>query len=94
MLTLRCLITAIALLGSVYSQAQVQPCIDVRAARKNNAAGQGVYDFNNKWTPGTTLKVSFMNGTDWQKEKVKQYCPQWSRYANVKFEFIAQEPEI
>ncbi|MEI9909117.1 MAG: M12 family metallopeptidase [Bacteroidota bacterium] len=88
----RRLITAIVLLVSVYSQAQVQPCIDVRADRKNNAAGQGVYDFNNKWTPGTTLKVSFMNGNDWQKEKVKQYALQWSRYANVKFEFMAQGP--
>jgi serralysin len=70
------------------SHAQILPCIDVRTTKKESGAGQGVYDFNNKWTPGTTLKVSFINGTDWQKEKVKQYAPAWSSYANVKFEFL------
>lgn len=80
----------IAILLSVYSYAQIQPCLDVRTTKRESGAGQGVYDFNNKWTPGTTLKVSFIGGTDWQKEKVKQYAPLWSRVANVKFEFIPQ----
>lgn len=80
--------TVIALLISAGALAQIQPCIDVRAARFNNGAGQGVYDFNNKWTPGTTIKVSFLDGTDWQKEKVEQYAPVWSRYANVTFNFL------
>ena len=87
---LRHLLPVITLLSSVYSQAQIQPCIDVRAARTNTGAGQGVYDFNNKWTPGIMLRISFLNGTDWQKEKVKQYAPIWCRYANVKFDFLAQ----
>jgi serralysin len=90
MFAFRHFLTAIALLFSFISQAQVQPCIDVRAARKNNGAGQGVYDFNNKWTPGTTLRVSFINGTDWQKAKVKQFAPGWSQYANVRFDFLTQ----
>lgn len=85
---LRKLLPPITLLVSSYLQAQIQPCIDVRTTRKNTGAGQGVYDFNNKWTPGTTLRVSFVNGTEWQKEKVKLYAPLWSRYANVKFDFI------
>jgi hypothetical protein len=88
MLSVRYSLTAIVLLISVYSQAQVQPCIDVHLTRRNTGGGQGVYDFNNKWTPGTTLKVSFINGTEWQKSKVKQYAPAWSQYANVKFDFI------
>ena len=79
---------AIVLLISLVSQAQIQPCIDVISAKRREAgAGQGVFDFNNKWTPGTTLKVSFIGGTDWQKEKVKLYAPGWSKYANVKFDF-------
>ena len=74
---------------SFISHAQIQPCIDVISAkRRETGAGQGVYDFNNKWTPGTTLKVSFVDGTQWQHDKVKLYAPVWSRYANVKFEFI------
>lgn len=88
MLSLRRSLTAIALLLSVYSQAQIQPCIDVRTTVRNTGAGQGVYDFNNKWTPGITLKVSFINGSDWQKQKVKQYAVGWCQYANVKFDFI------
>ncbi len=83
-------LVAIFLFISICSRAQIQPCIDVRAARKSTSAGQGVYDFNNKWTPGITLKVSFLNGTDWQKSKVKQYAVVWSQYANVKFDFLAQ----
>jgi serralysin len=88
MLSIRQSLTAIVLFVSVYSQAQIQPCIDVRLAHRNTGAGQGVYDVNNKWTPGTTLKVSFLNGTDWQKSKVKQYAPGWCQYANVKFDFL------
>src|SRR5215813_10565237 len=90
MLSLRHLAFTTLLFFSIYSQAQIQPCIDVRAARKNTGAGQGVYDFNNKWTPGKTLTVSFINGSDWQKEKVKQYAVGWCKYANVKFDFITQ----
>ncbi len=71
----------------LYGTSQIQPCIDVRAARESNTAGQGVYDFNNKWTPGTTLKVTFIGGTAWQQAKVKQYAPVWSSHANIKFEF-------
>ena len=67
---------------------QVQPCIDVRTGPNNRDAGRGVYDFNNKWTPGTSITVSFMNGTDWQKEQVKKFAPLWSKYANVKFNFV------
>ncbi|MFI5128941.1 MAG: M12 family metallopeptidase [Chitinophagales bacterium] len=90
MIPIRHSFTAIVFLISAYTQAQVQPCIDVRTTRRNTGAGQGVYDFNNKWTPGATLKVSFMNGSDWQKEKVKQYAIGWCRFANVKFDFISQ----
>ncbi|MEI9944721.1 MAG: M12 family metallopeptidase [Chitinophagaceae bacterium] len=88
MFSIEARLTVVALLISGVLFAQVQPCIDVRTARRDNGAGQGVYDFNNKWTPGTTVKVSFMDGTDWQKDKVKQYAPVWCRFANVKFEFL------
>ncbi len=78
----------ILLFLSFVSEAQVQPCIDVISTkRRETGAGQGVYDFNNKWTPGATIKVSFLDGSDWQKEKVRQYAPGWSKYANVNFDF-------
>ena len=70
------------------ANSQVQPCIDVRTSSREAGAGQGVYDFNNKWTPGAVINVSFIGGTDWQQSKVKQYAPIWSQYANVKFNFL------
>ncbi len=79
-----------ALLFSFISQSQVQPCIDVRTTATVRGAEQGVYDFNNKWTPGTTLKVSFIGGNAWQHDKVKLYAPGWSEYANIKFQFLSQ----
>src|SRR5687767_14384154 len=83
------ILLAVCLLFSVPSIAQIQPCIDVSSAkRRETGAGQGVYDINNKWTPGSTLKVSFMNGSSWQHEKVKFYAPGWCKHANVKFDFI------
>ncbi len=78
-----------AVLFYVSATAQIQPCLDMRVAREGSSAGQGVYDFSNKWTPGITLKVTFIGGTTWQRSKVKQYAPVWSNHANVKFEFPA-----
>lgn len=90
MILTRNLLTIVFVFLSGWVHAQVQACIDVRAARNEDDAWQGVYDFNNKWTPGTTIKVSFLNGTEWQHEKVEQYVPAWSKYANIKFEFLTK----
>lgn len=73
---------------SLISSAQIQPCIDVVSKKLVSGAGQGVFDFNNKWTPGITISVSFVDGSDWQKSEVKQYAPIWCQYANVKFNFL------
>lgn len=40
------------------------------------------------WRPGHQLKIAFMSGTEWQRNKVKQYAPVWTQYANLKFTFI------
>lgn len=81
----------IANLFSLVSVAQIQPCIDVTSASRREAgAGQGVYDFNNKWTPGSVITVGFIDGTQWQWDKVKLYAPIWSKYANVTFKFIGK----
>ena len=84
----RRILLTIVLLESLPAFSQIQTCIDMRAVRSDNGAGQGVYDFNNKWAPGATIRVSFLDGTDWQKEKVKLYAPAWCRYANIRFDFI------
>ena len=40
------------------------------------------------WAPGRELKVSFLSGTKWQKDKVKQYAPMWCQYANLSMSFV------
>ncbi|KAL8804061.1 MAG: hypothetical protein Q9182_002774 [Xanthomendoza sp. 2 TL-2023] len=40
------------------------------------------------WAPGRRLKVSFLAGTDWQKDQVKKYAPIWSQHANLSMEFV------
>ncbi|KAI4186158.1 MAG: hypothetical protein L6R41_003650 [Letrouitia leprolyta] len=39
------------------------------------------------WNSGRKLKVNFKAGTEWQKRKVKEYAPQWSKFANITFDF-------
>ena len=40
-----------------------------------------------KWPNGSTLRVRFLGGTPKQQDIVKQFAPQWSKYANLKFDF-------
>ncbi len=79
---------SVTLIFTVICHSQVLPCLDVTSKKRQAGAGQGVYDYNNKWTPGTVLNVSFLGGTDWQHSKVKQYSVIWSQYANIKFNFM------
>ena len=44
------------------------------------------------WSPGRELKISFLSGTDWQKNKVKQYAPTWCQYANLSMTFVDSGP--
>jgi hypothetical protein len=40
-----------------------------------------------RWPNGSTLRVSFLEGTASQQALVKEFTPTWSEYANLKFEF-------
>ncbi|CAM3594633.1 matrixin family metalloprotease [Aeromicrobium ponti] len=40
-----------------------------------------------KWGNGQTLRVRFLDGDPVVQEKVKKYAKEWSRYANIKFDF-------
>ena len=40
-----------------------------------------------KWPNGSTLRVRFLGGTSAQQNIVKQFAPQWSNFANLKFDF-------
>ncbi|RYP40666.1 hypothetical protein DL767_001524 [Monosporascus sp. MG133] len=40
------------------------------------------------WPNGSTLRVSFIGGTQYLRDKVKQYATQWLYYVNLHMEFI------
>jgi serralysin len=41
-----------------------------------------------KWTSGDTITISFLDGDDALKEKVKKYAREWTELANLNFGFI------
>lgn len=44
-----------------------------------------------KWLNGSTIKVGFLNGTSSQIDMVKAIAPEWTKYANLGFEFVPVE---
>lgn len=42
---------------------------------------------NKKWSNGRTIKVAFMDGNSFVKNKVMQFAKVWEQYANLKFDF-------
>ena len=42
------------------------------------------------WANGSTLRIKFMNGSPGQQELVAQFAPQWTQFANLKFEFTEE----
>ena len=41
------------------------------------------------WTPGTTLRVRFLNGSTALQSKVMGYAKQWESFANIKFSQVS-----
>lgn len=49
----------------------------------------------NRWKPGRTLRVKFLDGVSAVREKVTKYAKEWEKYANIKLDFItSSEAEI
>lgn len=47
-----------------------------------------------KWKPGRILRVSFIGGTLEVQKKVRQYADEWSKFVNIKFDFVSQNGDI
>lgn len=47
-----------------------------------------------KWARGRTLSVGFIGGTAKLHQKVQQYANEWTKYANIKFNFNGANAEI
>lgn len=57
-------------------------------SKKNDFIPKLVGSYTKFWQNGSTLKVRFMNGSTFIKNKVKQIALQWSNHANIHFEFV------
>lgn len=41
-----------------------------------------------KWRPGRTLRIAFLDGVHSVQERVRRYAMQWTRHANIRFQFV------
>ena len=57
-------------------------CIDVHPEDSRGAVLSG-----NKWTPGQTLHVRFLDGDPIVQQKIEVVAHQWSQYVNIQFAF-------
>ncbi|TMM58428.1 hypothetical protein FEE95_03075 [Maribacter algarum] len=68
---------------------QVQSCQDKFIAQEfDKNRENGVFDYNDKWINGSTIKVKFLGGSDFVKSKIVKYSRYWEKYANITFKFI------
>jgi len=55
----------------------------------SNAANGAAYT-PTVWEVGDTLRVKFLGGTNFLRNKVRQYAEHWEEYANINFIFVEQ----
>jgi hypothetical protein len=58
--------------------------------RKSSSSGPWSLALDKKffWRNGKRLRVKFLEGTDFVKERVRQYAQEWEQYANIDFRFV------
>ncbi len=47
-----------------------------------------------RWPNGSELTVWFLDGNDFEKQLVQSTAIQWSKYANIRFQFSVEKPTI
>jgi hypothetical protein len=70
------------------SFAQVQFCQDIIFPTLNTSLYQGVYYSDMRWEDSKKITVAFLNGDEFLRSKVIKYAPEWSKHANIVFEFV------
>jgi hypothetical protein len=64
---------------------------DARAVEENPANRRSAFEAaaptRKLWRPGRTLRVTFLDGSPGAQEKVERYAREWTRYANLSFDF-------
>ncbi|MCM1982628.1 M12 family metallopeptidase [Lyngbya confervoides] len=60
---------------------------ELRRPHRNQFGTRAIGPIGKAWPNGSTLSIRFMEGTDAQRNVVKQYAVQWTDHANLTFEF-------
>lgn len=61
---------------------------DASFALDTTQPNRGMADNNFLWDNGKTLKIKILSGSKNLQDKVKKYASEWTKYANLKFEFV------
>ena len=68
-----------------------QMCKDVYLPGEDKvpgAASKGAVITSKKWANGSVLTVGLYGGSTYVRNKVMQYAKEWSKYANITFNFV------
>lgn len=52
-----------------------------------NGRVRAITPLRKQWVNGSTIRIRFMSGTAAQQKLVRDFAPEWTNYANLKFEF-------
>jgi hypothetical protein len=52
-----------------------------------NGRTRAISPLRKQWVNGSTIRIRFMSGTAAQQKMVKDIAPEWTKYANLNFEF-------
>ncbi len=53
---------------------------------------RAVFQTSKKWIPGQKVRVRFLDGDEFVRNKVKEYAEVWEEYANIDFVFVESGP--
>jgi hypothetical protein len=79
------------------TQKEVPPELEDLAttlAIQENPSNMGQYDASMAvatrriWAPGRKLRVKILNGHERARDRIQHYANVWTKYANIKFEFV------
>ncbi|APB75620.1 M12 family metallopeptidase [Paenibacillus polymyxa] len=64
---------------------EIKMCIELKPKAGEELVAPSPREF--KWDNGKTIRVKFLDGSDFVRRKVEQYAHVWEEFANIKFDF-------
>ncbi len=75
----------------VFEQNQIDHSKNAHAciAKWDLETGKAASIKDKEWETGQTIRVKFLNGSNFVQSKVRQYAVEWEEHANIKFEWVS-----